>query len=554
MIKRQPSSAAPTIFNPPHLHLWKNLSRLRKLRRNLSGNGIWTTNVKLNGKKIKCVIWDLDDTIWDGTLAEGEAIAPRDWLVETVKQLDAVGVINSICSKNEFEKAKVQLQAFGLWDYFVFPVIDFVPKGQNIKSIIERLQLRDENCLFIDDNEGNLAETAYYCPSINTANPYDDGFRSYMEKLVAETQGASRLEQYKILETKHEQAQSFADNESFLHDSAITVCVIRNPEDLTFKDRIIDLANRTNQLNFTKSRFADAAVFAAEFESIDSMNNHHGVVFAYDKYGDYGLVGFYAFDESQRDARRLSHFFFSCRIMNMGVELAVARYLAENFRVQIDGFGFDGTVGDSSFVSIIEGADARTKDYIAHKMEAPEIAKSTIIAGCTSGVISHYLPDNMTPTNFQNFTLSEMNFDAASATDTIIYTVYSDYITKGWSAYKIFSYRRFRRHLEAFLHANSARRVFLLLASEAYGDPPPRGVKARLKAFEARLLHGRSATRNRKCNALVKQAAAQRANVYAVNIDAFIAERGEVINARHFHRNVIKRASRHIGETLAAAE
>ncbi len=121
-------------------------------------------------------------------------------------------------------------------------------------------------------------------------------------------------------------------------------------------------------------------------------------------------------------------------------------------------------------------------------------------------------------------------------------------------ANQVFSYRRFRNNLDAFLNENKARRVFLLLASEAYGDAAARGLKARLKAFEARLLHGRSNTRNRKCNALVKQAAAQRANVYAVNIDDFIAERGEAINARHFHRNVIKRASLHIGETLAAAE
>lgn len=502
--------------------------------------------MNIHGEKIKCVIWDLDDTLWDGTLAEGDAVVARDWLVNLVKQLDAKGVINSICSKNDFDRAKSELISLGIWDYFVFPVIDFVPKGLNVKNIIENCQLRPDNCLFVDDNDANLQEVAYYCPAINTANPYDEGFRDYMEKLVAETQGRSRLEQYKILETKHTQAQNFSDNESFLRDSAITVCLIRNPQDLTFKDRIIDLANRTNQLNFTSSRFADATAFEAEFESNDSINNHHGVVFAYDKYGDYGLVGFYSFDERGRDRRDLAHFFFSCRIMNMGVEAAVGAYLRDSFRVDVDAHLGTARLQDGAFVNLVHGADARVKDYIATKMDDTAEAQSTIIAGCTSGVISHYLPAALTPSNFQNFTLSAMDFDANEAADTIIYTIYSDYITKGWSKRKVFSYRRFKAHLDAFLDANSHRDVFLLLASEAYGDEPADNFRQRLKDFEGAVLHGRSAKRNAKCNAIVKAAAAVRKNVHAVAMDDFITAESEVIDARHFHRNVIKRACLHI--------
>ena len=507
----------------------------------------------ISDKKIKCVIWDLDDTLWDGTLAEGDDIAPRNWLIDIVKQFDEVGIINSICSKNEFDKAKAELEALGIWDYFVFPVIDFVPKGMNVKSIIENMQLRDENCLFIDDNDGNLNEVAFYCTDINTANPYADGFREELEALAAKTKGQSRLEQYKILETKHLTSQSFSDNESFLLDSAITVCLVRNPEDLSFKDRIIDLANRSNQLNYTKSRFLTDDVFEAEFESNDSIHNHHGVIFAYDKYGDYGLVGFYSFDES-RSPRRLSHFFFSCRIMNMGVEAAALDYLQRSFQVNVDERFAKLDMSGSAYVTITQGADERTRDYIANKMEQAETPKATIMAGCTSGVISHYLTDAMSPANFQNFKLSEMNFDAAASADTIIYTIYSDYITKGWSRFKIFSYRRFKSNLLGFLDSNANRNVFLLLASEKYGEEKISGLKARLKNWESILLHGRSAIRNRKCNTLVREAAARYENVYAIDIDDYISTDGEVMNARHFHRNVIKRASLHLCEMAEAIQ
>ena len=504
--------------------------------------------MRIGDEKIKCIIWDLDDTIWDGTLAEGEHIFVRSWLINIIKQFSEKGVINSLCSKNEFEPAKAKLIELGVWDYFVFSVIDFVPKGLNVKSIINNLQLRAANCLFIDDNETNLNEVEFYCEGINTANPYDAEFRAYIENLLAMTQGQSRLEQYKILETKHQQSKSFADNQSFLKDSDIKICLIRNPEALTFKDRIIDLANRTNQLNFTDSRFESTAEFEAEFELDDSIHIHYGVVFAYDKYGDYGLVGFYAFDERGDEKRELSHFFFSCRIMNMGIEAAVANYLAKNFRVNIKPESIYTDFEDFSFITLVCGSDARVRDYIGGKMGEPSEAQTTIIAGCTSGVIAHYLPDAMTPSNFQNFTLSALDFSVDSAAPTLIYSIYSDYITKGWSKRKFFSYRKFSAHLDTFLCETSNQLVFLLLASEDYGAPGNQTLKQRLKSFEAKLLHGRSASRNRKCNKIVKNAALKRDNVFAVDMDSFVSSPSEVIDPRHFHRNVIKRACAHIGE------
>ena len=503
--------------------------------------------MKINGKKIKCVIWDLDDTLWSGTLAEGDDVVAYDWLIEAVMELDRVGVVNSICSKNDFENAKARLTLLGIWDYFVFPIIDFVPKGLNVKSIIENFQLSDENCLFVDDNESNLNEVAHYCPEINYANPFDEGFREYISSLITETHGQSRLNQYKILEEKKTQAQAYDDNDKFLADSAITVCILRNPEDLVYKDRIIELANRTNQLNFTKSRFPDDAAFAAEFELDDSIHMHHGVVFAHDKYGDYGLVGFFAFDERGRYNRRLSHFFFSCRIMNMGVETAIARHLADNYNVDASTVLSKYSAQEGAYVTIRQGADERTRDFIANKIHLDEDAVTVVIAGCTSGVISHYLPPTLLPCNFQNFTLSAMNFDKQSAYENVVYTVYSDYITKGWSKYKLFSYKKFENHLQTFLEQNADKQVFLLMASEKYGDEKPESFKEHLKAIESALLHGRSPKRNAKCNAIVRSKAVAHANVHAIAMDDFVTSETEVINARHFHRNVIKRACLQIG-------
>ena len=78
--------------------------------------------------KLKLVIWDLDDTFWTGTLSEG-GILPIERNISLVKSLTDRGIVNSICSKNDFQSVEVQLSEIGLWDYFVFPSVDWNLNG-----------------------------------------------------------------------------------------------------------------------------------------------------------------------------------------------------------------------------------------------------------------------------------------------------------------------------------------------------------------------------------------------------------------------------------------
>lgn len=80
--------------------------------------------------EIKLVIWDLDNTLWRGTLAEGDTPILITERAELIKNLTDMGVVNSICSKNNFEQAKKTLIEMGLWEYFVFPKSVLNPKGK----------------------------------------------------------------------------------------------------------------------------------------------------------------------------------------------------------------------------------------------------------------------------------------------------------------------------------------------------------------------------------------------------------------------------------------
>lgn len=261
-------------------------------------------------KSIKLVIWDLDETFWKGTLSE-EGIQPIERNVQLVRELTDRGIINSIVSKNDCEQARSELEALGVWDYFVFPAISWAPKGTQIRRVLTQCQLRDENTLFLDDNHLNLKEAVFYNPGLHARTPdFVNEILSHEAFTGKDDRKHSRLKQYKILEKKADARQHFDSNLEFLRSSHIQVALIDDLEG--HKDRIVELLQRTNQLNYTKIRAG-----AEEVESLIQDPDHaSAVIRVRDQYGDYGIAGFYSL---HRPTGTLQHFVFSCRILNLGV-------------------------------------------------------------------------------------------------------------------------------------------------------------------------------------------------------------------------------------------
>jgi FkbH-like protein len=261
-------------------------------------------------EQIKLVIWDLDETLWSGTLAEsGHVVVPQS-SVDIIKELTGRGIVNSICSKNDFTEARSVLEQVHIWDYFVFPHIAFTPKGEAIKEIISDMQLRAPNVLFVDDNRSNLEEALFYNSGIQTLGAWE------LNKLLS-LSGAEgkpdpdykRLKQYKMLENRRDFRENSDDNQEFLRNSDIHISVM--PTAIEDAERVHDMIMRTNQLNFTKKRITleDVAALLSD-PSADSAS-----VRAYDRFGDHGIVGWYCLRNGE-----LEHFLFSCRIINLGIE------------------------------------------------------------------------------------------------------------------------------------------------------------------------------------------------------------------------------------------
>lgn len=347
---------------------------------------------------VRLVIWDLDETFWNGTLTEG-GVTMREDTRSIVIELAGRGIMSSICSKNDFETVKAVLVEAGIWDYFIFPSINWEPKGVRIASLIDAVQLRPPTVLFIDDNPMNLNEARHYCPDVQTADekfiPEILGHALFKGKPDS---GLSRLQQYKLLEKrKLDEMSAGGDNTEFLRSSNIRVTIDHDIE--ANLDRVIELINRTNQLNFTKRRLSEN-INEARKELLAEVSDYRkqcGVVKVRDNYGDYGIVGFYAVSGGVSRSRLL-HFCFSCRILNMGVETWLYNNLSRP-RLTIVGDVLTQVARDDrdiDWITLVNDAAMTGSPRENSDNGVVTFDRVLLRGGCELRAVSHYLNLNTT--------------------------------------------------------------------------------------------------------------------------------------------------------------
>lgn len=331
---------------------------------------------------VKLVVWDLDDTFWSGTLSEGP-VALDPALVGMVRTLNRRGIVNAICSKNDEHAVRTELEAAGLWDEFVFVRVDWAPKGPRVAAIIDDAQLRPENVLFIDDRPANLGEAAQFAPGLQTAGP--EILRRLLDLpqcVGKDDRGLSRLAQYRVLERKVvDRRAADGSHEEFLRSCSIRVALHEaTPAD---RDRLHELSLRTNQLNFTKRRPTLEA-----FESqLSDPDLESGYVVVSDRYGDYGISGFYA---RHRPSGTLLDFLFSCRVMSMGVEQWLYDYLGRpGFGVEVPGDVTTSLVGAVDWISLDDGSSTGSAGGGAGR--DVHTGRILIVGGCDLSTTADFL-------------------------------------------------------------------------------------------------------------------------------------------------------------------
>ncbi len=277
----------------------------------------------------KVLVWDLDETLWTGTLAEdGPAgVTPRPAAVAAIKALDARGVLQSVASKNDPDEGLEALRHHGLAGYFLYPEVNWGPKSESIGRIAQRLDLSLDSFVFIDDQPFERAEVQAGQPKVRTL-AHTDVARLldhpwFDHPATPESAQRRSLYQAEAHRTVAMQSQG-SDYLGFLRASDLALDI----RPLTRFDvtRVHELSQRTNQLNFTGAKFA--------LDQVEAMAAPDGrrarlTLRCADRYGEYGLIGFAELD---LEAGELTAFFMSCRVQRKRVEHAVFAYLASLLR------------------------------------------------------------------------------------------------------------------------------------------------------------------------------------------------------------------------------
>ena len=278
-------------------------------------------------KKIKCVVWDLDNTMWDGVLIEDgpDRLRLKPGIAEVIKTLDSRGILHSVASKNNGDEALAVLKRFHLEEYFLAPQISWQPKSQGIKAIAEQLNIGLDTLLFIDDSTFEREEVKTVHPEVNILDASEYlALPDRSECIVPITdESRERRSLYKVEMGRQHIAQNFSnDYMGFLRHCEIKLKVLPMTEDNI--ERVHELTQRTNQMNFSGNRY-DRDVLRSILATpyLDTY-----VLSCEDRFGTYGVVGFSLID---RREPRLTDLMFSCRIQSKRVEHAFLSYVIRKY-------------------------------------------------------------------------------------------------------------------------------------------------------------------------------------------------------------------------------
>ena len=313
----------------------------------------------IEGKVKKCVILDLDNTVWGGVVGDdgweniqighglgiGKAFTEfQQW----VKKLKNRGIIVCVCSKNDEDKAKEPFEenpemVLKLDDIAVF-VANWDNKVDNIRAIQSILNIGFDSMVFLDDNpfERNMVREGI--PDITVPElPEDPGdFLEYLYSLnLFETASYSsadkdRTKQYQVEAKRVSSAKAFTNEADFLK-SLNMVSVVGGFTKFN-TPRVAQLSQRSNQFNLRTVRYTDA-----DIEALANDPNVIDLSFTLeDKFGDNGLIAVVIMKPQDKETLFVDTWFMSCRVLKRGMENFTLNTMVEKAK----GAGYKRIVGE----------------------------------------------------------------------------------------------------------------------------------------------------------------------------------------------------------------
>ena len=303
----------------------------------------------VTGTTKKCIVLDLDNTLWGGIVGEdgfdniklGDNPVGRSF-VEFQKRLLALnqrGIILAVNSKNNFNDAIEVIQKHPNMilreDNFACVKINWDDKAVNLQKISEELNIGLDSMVFFDDDPINQEYVKESLPEVLVVNlPKDSSQYSQIimelkefDVLKITKEDTKRGEMYLGQKKRKELEGKVGNFNEFLKQMNIVVNVKK--ADSFSIPRISQLTLKTNQFNLTTKRYQEEEI--RKFLSSD--NNIVECVQVSDKFGDNGITGTYIVEKKNDEEWIIDTFLLSCRIMGRGVEEIMMNQIIEKAKL-----------------------------------------------------------------------------------------------------------------------------------------------------------------------------------------------------------------------------
>lgn len=274
-------------------------------------------------KQVKCVVWDLDNTLWDGTLIETErpeTLQLKAGVMKTIQELDHRGIIQSVASKNDMEIAWPVLEHLGLTEYFLYPEIHWNAKSGSMEQIAKCLNIGIDSLALIDDSvfEREQVHSAWPQVRVYDAIEVPDILNRFEFTVAVTDESKNRRAMYRAEEKRIQMKNSGnEDTIDFLKKCHLCIEVFEPKTDSELL-RCYELVIRTNQLNMSGKKYSQE-----EFNEVLSRNSHRNFAFSCrDDFGEYGIVGFGQY-KLENNKILFTEFAMSCRVAGKYVESAL---------------------------------------------------------------------------------------------------------------------------------------------------------------------------------------------------------------------------------------
>ncbi len=303
------------------------------------------------GKSRKCLVLDLDNTLWGGAigdeglegiiLGQGSAVGEAFVAIQSfAKALKERGIILAVCSKNTDAVARRAFQEHPEMilkedDIAVFQA-NWHDKASNIEAIASALNIGVDALVFLDDNPVERATVRQALPMVAVPEvghePADYlatlGAAGYFEALSFSDEDALRAQSYASNARRLEVKATARDLGDYL--ASLEMKIAFRDFNKIDRPRLVQLINKTNQFNLTTRRYTEAAVI--EMETSDTVQGRYCRL--KDRFGDFGIIGITITRTTAPEQWDIDTWLMSCRVLGREVEAAMLHDLVTRARAQ----------------------------------------------------------------------------------------------------------------------------------------------------------------------------------------------------------------------------